>query len=338
MKQIKRIIISRTDSIGDVVLTLPICGILKEKFPEMEIYFLGKNYVKAIVETSVYVDLFISYDEIIALPDNEAVTKIKNLNAEAIIHVFPNKKVAKIATKAKIPIRIGTSHRLFHLFTCNKKVSFSRKKSKLHEAQLNIKLLSPLGITTDYSLSELSNFYGLNKIPVLKPELLKLIQKNKFNLILHPKSKGSAREWGVQNFDKLINLLPEKDFNIFITGTKDEGELIKPLLEKNKNRIVNLTGKMNLTDLVAFISKSDGLLAASTGPLHIAAALGIHALGIYAPMIPIHPGRWAPIGKQANYFVIDKKCEDCRKGGTCACIMNISPKDIATKFKSLLNL
>ena len=337
MKQIRRIIISRTDSIGDVVLTLPICGILKNKFPEVEIYFLGKNYVKAIVETSVHVDSFVSYDEILALTDDEQVNKIKELNADVLIHVFPNKKIARIAKRAKIPVRIGTSHRLYHLFTCNKKVTFSRKKSNLHEAQLNTKLLKPLGIIKDYSLDELPDYYGLEKIPVLKPELSKLIKADKFNLILHPKSKGSAREWGVENFDKLINLLAKSDFNIFITGTEHEGELIRPLIEKNKSLITDLTGKMSLTDLVAFISKSDGLLAASTGPLHIAAALGINAIGIYAPMIPIHPGRWAPIGKHAHYLVINKKCEKCRKGGACDCIMEIRPEDIAAKFKNMLS-
>ena len=335
MKQIKRIIISRTDSIGDVVLTLPICGILKKEIPGIEIFFLGKNYVKAVVESSENVDLFVSYDELSNISDNLVINKFKELNADAIIHVFPNKRIANLAKKAKISFRIGTSHRLFHLFTCNEKVKFSRRKSNLHEAQLNTKLLSPLGINKNYNLEELSDFYGLTKIPELKPELSKLIDKTKFNLVLHPKSKGSAREWGLENFDKLINLLDAKDFNIFITGTDFEGKLIHTLLEKNKQRVIDLTGKMSLTDLVAFINNSDGLLAASTGPLHIAASVGINAIGIYAPMIPIHPGRWSPVGKKADYFVIDKKCNKCRKSGICECIIEISPEIIAEKFKLL---
>jgi ADP-heptose:LPS heptosyltransferase len=335
MRAIKNIIISRTDSIGDVILTLPLCGILKSEFPDAKIFFLAKDYVKDVVESSVYVHRFVSYDQLIHISEKEQIDFLKKLNADLIIHVFPNKKIAKIAKKAKIPVRIGTSHRLFHLFTCNKKVKFSRRKSDLHEAQLNTKLLLPLKIDKNFSLNELSKLYGLEKIKPLKKELSILIDKEKFNLILHPKSKGSAREWGQENFERLIYLLPEKDFKIFITGTAQEGKLIHRFLEKNRDRIIDLTGKMSLSDLVSFINNVDGLLAASTGPLHIAAALGKHALGIYAPMKPIHPGRWKPIGAKADVFVLDKECNKCKKSEICECILSISPMQIAQKLQSL---
>lgn len=336
MKQIKRVIVSRTDSIGDVILTLPLCAILKHKFPEIEILFLAKNYVKDIVQSSVYIDRFISYDHVLHITKNEQLDFFKKLNADVIIHVFPNKRIAKIAKKAKIPIRIGTSHRLFHLFTCNKKPKFSRRKSDLHEAQLNLKLLYPLNINETFSLSRLSELYGLESIQALKKEFLKLIDNKKFNLILHPKSKGSAREWGLQNFERLIYLLAEKDFKIFITGTEEEGQQMQQFLERNKDKIIDLTGKMSLFELISFINHADGLVAASTGPLHIAAALGKHALGIYAPMKPIHPARWKPLGPNADVFVLDKECNKCKKGGICECIMNISPMQVAQKLQNLL--
>jgi ADP-heptose:LPS heptosyltransferase len=46
----KKIVISRTDSIGDVVLTLPLAGILKEKYPKAKIIFLGNTYTKPIIK------------------------------------------------------------------------------------------------------------------------------------------------------------------------------------------------------------------------------------------------------------------------------------------------
>lgn len=65
---------------------------------------------------------------------------------------------------------------------------------------------------------------------------------------------------------------------------------------------------MNLKQFISFIAAADGLIAASTGPLHIAAALGKVALGIYPPIKPMHPpGRWAPLGKNASYLVLEKK-------------------------------
>lgn len=60
----KRILISRTDNLGDVILTLPIAGILKKEIPGCYILFLGKKYTKPIIEACENVDEFIDWDEI----------------------------------------------------------------------------------------------------------------------------------------------------------------------------------------------------------------------------------------------------------------------------------
>lgn len=329
-KNPKTIIFSRTDSIGDVMLTLPMIGIFKEFFPSCKIIFLGKKYTKAIADSCKNIDVFLDWDELVSQPPKDRPAILKSLTADAIIHIFPNRKISTLAKKAKIPLRIGTSHRIYHWLTCNKLVNFTRKNSNLHEAQLNLKLLEHFGIKKDYSLKELENYYGLKAIE--KTEGLKnLIDDGRFNLILHPKSKGSAREWGLANFSDLIKHLPDDKFKIFITGTKEEGEMMENFFSENPHTI-DLTGKFSLGELIAFINSADGIVAASTGPLHIAAALGKTAIGIYAPMRPIHPGRWAPVGKNANVFVLDKICKDCRKKKDCVCIRSVSPLEVAKKL------
>jgi heptosyltransferase-3 len=138
------IIISRTDSIGDVVLTLPMAGIIKQFLPQSNIIFLGRNYTKDVIALSEHVDEFVSYDDILKLNPNEQIDAFKKLNATHIIHVFPVKEIAHLAKKAGIAHRIGTTNRLWHWFTCNVRIKLSRKNSDLHEAQLNTKLLAPI--------------------------------------------------------------------------------------------------------------------------------------------------------------------------------------------------
>jgi len=332
---VKSIILSRIDSLGDVVLTLPMAGVIKKQEPETKIIFIGKTYSKPLIETSVFIDEFINYDELLQKNAQEQLLLFKQINADAIVHVFPNKKIASLAKKAKIRLRIGTSHRTFHLFSCNKLVNLGRKNSDLHEAQLNLKLLRPLGFKTDYSLTEIPDFYGFDHLPDLPVDLNKLIAKDKFNLVLHPKSKGSAREWGLENFEQLIKLLPPDKFKVFVSGTEAEGLLMKDFLKRNNKLLTDLTGKLNLNQLISFIGHADGLVAASTGPLHIAAAAGVKAIGIFAPMRPIHPGRWKPLGKNADFLVLDKKCNDCKNGGPCECILSIAPGQVYEKLKQL---
>jgi ADP-heptose:LPS heptosyltransferase len=317
-----KIILSRTDNLGDVLLTLPLAGFLKEQNPENQIYFIGKKYTQALIENCRYIDGFLDRAEVLEK------NILSSLQADAIIFVFPDKEIAQAAKKADIKLRIGTSHRWWHWWYCNKRIDFSRKNSSLHEAQLNFKLLQGLDIDFEPTLGLIQDWYGL-QASELPQEHLHLIHQEKLSVILHPKSKGSAREWHLDSYFALAKTNPH--INFFVTGTKEEGEQIR--LQKSElfslENVSDLCGKFSLSELIAFVAACDGLVACSTGPLHIAAALGVQVLGIYPPIRPMHPGRWQPIGKQAQVLVLSKDCQNCRNGGACACINAISVAEVS---------
>lgn len=329
----KTILLSRTDSIGDVVLSLPMAGILKEKHPNYKIIFLGKSYTKDIILLSKHIDKFIDWSEVEKLGAKEQISLFKDENIDVFVHVFPNKMIAKIAKQAKIKTRIGTSHRPYNYLYCNQLESFSRKNSDLHEAQLNIKLLASLGVDFNGSFQELERYYGFENIPVLDEKWKNLLSKESKNIILHTKSKGSAREWGLDNFKLLIAEVIKKGNRIFLTGTEDEGKLFRNELIFDHPNLVDLSGKMTLKELVSFIANADSLVAASTGPLHIAAATGIKAVGIFPPIRPMHPGRWSPIGKNVTVLFVDKpQCTDCKNGERCICMQEVSYLNVAKEI------
>lgn len=328
MKSPRRIIISRTDSIGDVVLTLPVAGALKKHFPDCTVIFLGSSYTKPIVECCPYVDEFADWHLISQLSEKEQIKYFQSLNADTILHIFPRKEIAKLAQKSNITTRVGTSHRSFHWFTCNRRINLSRRKSDLHEAQLNLKLLEPLGLTNVGStLEEVQQYLSL--VPKATDfEALKLLTPDRFNLIFHPKSNGSGREWGIENFQRLLEILPKDRYRVFICGTAKEKALMGDLANVAAENVVQMCGRLTLDEYVAFIAAADGLIASGTGPLHVAAAVGTNAIGLYPPMRPIHPGRWQPIGPKVKVFCADKACEDCRKNGDCACMRSITPESV----------
>lgn len=330
-------IISRTDSIGDVVLTLPIAAVLKREFPGCQVLFLGKSYTAEVIRCCKNVDRFLDWDQISMLSPEQQVTEIKATGADVIIHAFPRAAIARLAKHAGIHLRIGASGRMFHWNTCNRIIWISRRRSQLHEAQLNLKLLHGLISRDAYTLQEIPELYGFNSVQPLPEQIQNLLKPDKFNLILHPRSKGSAREWGLQNFNQLAEILPGDKFRIFVTGTAEEGIVIfgKDGLKRSEI-ITDLTGKLHLGELITFIEHADGIVAASTGPLHLAAALGKVAIGIYPPMRPIHPGRWAPLGKMASYFVKPGICSKCHNGGSCSCMSSIEPAEVAQRILTLV--
>lgn len=313
------------------MLTLPVTGILKSFFPKLKIIFLGTKYTQPVVDCCEHIDEFAAWDEISGQPKNLQKNFFSSFSADCIVHIFPVKKIALLAKTINIPLRIGTSHRWFHWLYCNRLVHFSRKNSHEHEAQINLKLLLPLGIQKHFSTEELQSYSGFIKIPPLCSDIRRQIDPQRKNIILHPKSKGSAREWGLENFSRLIHLLPESRFKIFITGTKEEERELSSLFSA-ESHIVNLTGNLSLAEFISFIAASDAFVSASTGPLHIASALGKKAIGIFSPMRPIHPGRWAPIGQNASFFVLNKTCNDCRNNHRCACMAAICPEQVVEKL------
>ena len=333
MTNSRTILLSRTDSIGDVVLTLPLAGIIKETYPNDKILFLGKNYTREVVALSKNIDGFISYDELLKSPFKKQVEILRVYKIDICIHVFPVWHIARLIKSVGIKTRVGTTNRLYHWFTCNKLVKLSRKKSGLHESQLNTKLLASLGITSDFDLNQIIKNYGFDNVPVLDEEFKPLLNTDKKKIIIHPKSKGSAKEWGLENFDKLVLLLTENNYQVYISGTKEEGDLIRDFISQHPLAI-DLTGKFSLHQFIAFIAACDGLVAASTGPLHIAAALGIKAIGLFSPRRPIYPQRWMPIGKNATYLVKDENCVKCAQKKECDCIKDIEANDVLIKLEN----
>ena len=295
-----KILIVRTDSIGDVMLTLPMCGWIKQHIPNATIYFLGRTYTESIVQHCTHVDVFLNADEWLKLDDQAQIQKLSALQCDIAIHVFPVTQWMRLTQRAKIPMRIATSHRISSWRFCTHRVAFSRRRSALHEAQLNLKLLRPLRIPTEVELNEMPSLYGFHAGDVREENQIIPKSPEKINICLHPFSQGSAVEWPLASFQDLVQLFDPIQTHFYVTGTAQDLQRYEREGGLSSDHVTCVMGTMSLSELISFISESDGMIAASTGPLHIAAALDVVTVGVYSSAPPIHAGRWAPLGKFAE--------------------------------------
>lgn len=331
----KHLIISRTDSIGDVLLTMPMVTVLARKFPATRITFLGSAYTRDLIMMHPAIHQFADWGEIASLPPNEQVAALQSFGADAILHVFPRRQIAFLAKAAGIRIRIGASGRLYHFVTCNRVVLLSRKKSDTHEAIHNLALLRPLGIKGRILPEDIASLYGLKFPREVPPSAQWFLDPGKTNVILHPGSRGSGREWGLDNFARLIQSLPPSLYNIILTGNEGEGKNFRPKLVLPFAHVRDSSGSLSLSGLTGLIAQAQVMVAASTGPIHIAAAAGIHAIGLFAPIRPIHPARWRPLGKNVSVLVNGKSdCNKCKNDTSCICMQQISPESVAAIIQS----
>lgn len=278
------IAIVRTDSIGDVVVTLPMCGYIKEHSPNTRIVFVGKSYTADVIAACPFVDEFINFDDRMNV----------RLDVEAAVFAFPDKEAMKWVKSQGVRVRVATAKRKQSWLYATERVWFSRKNSEFHESQLNFNLLRPFG------LLQLPTFSEIQRWHVLKPQVVSPIalESGKRAVIFHMLSKGSALNWSLASFEALAQRLSPEEYSIYLTGTAAEGERIREVFG-SYTHVHDITGQLSLSQLIAFIASCESLVAASTGPLHLASALGIRAVGLFSSRRPMHPGRWRPIDEKS---------------------------------------
>lgn len=340
MNNRRKILIIRTDRIGDVVLTLPMAKIIKKKFPNSQITFLVREYTASFPRNSSYVD------HTIILPTKNGkinffklVSLIRKEKFDTAIIVYPRLVISLAVGLSGIKQRIGSGFRLFS-FLFTDKVYEHRKRGDKHELEYNLSLLASLGINEieknsvsfDIQVTKISE----QKIDTLLKELK--VPEDKKLVIVHPGSGGSSIDLPISSFIKFTERLArELDYSILITGSETEKMTCeKFMIEKNT---YNLAGKLNLEELTALINRSNLLIANSTGPIHIAAALDKYVIGFYPKIKECSVERWGPYTNKKLIFSPTIDCSNCTRE-QCErlnCMSSINVDDVFSGIQKLLN-
>ncbi len=319
------VLLARTDHIGDVILSLPLAGWLKKKF-SCKITFLVSRYTRHVVEASPYVDHCIDLNDFSTF--SSKVTYLKSLKVDVFVSLFPRHHLALLGFLSRIPKRLGTSRRWYHHIWCTDLVKLSRKKSQRHESLLNFFLIKPFVTDIPQSMQELLAYVRLDLQDELPTYLQEHFETSKFKLIIHPGTHGNAREWPEKFWIELVQALP-KEVEVYVTGSPDEAKRFKKL--GSLVSIHNLMGQTSLSELLLVIHQSDGLVANSTGPLHMAATMAKPCLGLFAPIKGMEPDRWGPLGPRAQWLMSDEICNTCTQPH-CTCMQQIPPEKVLAQI------
>lgn len=340
MKEIRRILVVRTDRIGDVILTLPVITALRRKFTNAHIAMLIRHYTTDIVQENPDINEIIFDDD--GTREISLMQQVRNIRAkqfDVVVVAKPSWRLALMFFCAGIPVRIGTGYRLYS-FLFNKKINEHRRFGERHEAEYNLRLLQPLGfIPTEKIYPKL--VANKNNIDDIKMMLLKYnIQATEMFIILHPGSGGSSKNWSASKFAALGKIIAENySLKIIVTGSKNEAALVQNVVAFIGENAVQLQEQLSLQQFIALVSLAKLFIANSTGPLHIAAALGVHVVGLF----PQHPSmgstRWGPCTEKKYLFSPENKPADCSKCNShahCDCMDSISVDDVLNKIQHIL--
>jgi len=311
---LQNILVARTDRIGDVILTFPTVEALKSNFPIARVTMLVSSYTSVLVE-GIASTLLYNRDRN-PRPFFEILREIRNSHFDVVLVAFPQFRIALLLWLAGIPVRIGTGYR-WYSFLFNKRIYEHRKTAERHEAEYNLSLLKGLGLTVSSKPEAKIIISEQEKRTASDIRQSLGISGTDRLVLLHPGSGNSARDWKPERFAELAVELTKLGYQVVITGGKTEEALVHRVAYEAENGVKPFISTLNLKEFAAFIQTAKLFVANSTGPLHIAAAVGIPVIGFYPPVRVMSPKRWGPLTDKKVIFIPDpSRCPRC-KGGEC---------------------
>jgi len=228
----KRILIVRTDRVGDVVMITPMIREIKKAFPDSFIATLTQPNTTAILQSNPNLDLMIT-DDLKDESYKKVIKELKLLKFTDGLLVLPTERAAYQMFRAGVRNRIGVGRKLYEIITLMKSVSRNNYIPLRHEADYCMDLVRKIGVDTDNIQPEI---FTTDEEKKWSKEFYRScgIKDDTFKIILHTGSKNSAPNWSEEKYFKLLNGIirkfPNEDYVIMLTAL----EMTDRFQRKNK--------------------------------------------------------------------------------------------------------
>ncbi len=318
-KEMKRILIIRLSSLGDVILTTPVIGALKAKFPHSELFFLTKARYGDLLRNDPRIFSLVEFDP---AGKDRGLSGFMSLISELRSHDF-DLLVDLHANLRSFLIR--------HLVKSRVKLK-SRKRWLSRFLMVHFKFLKTRPVSTVNSYLEVLKQLNVNTtenriLVFLNPEdvdfsdhflLEQQVKKDDIVVGVHPGAKWDTKRWDEEKFARVCRSLAETPgYKILLLGDESEAKLIGEIgKDVPDDRLVKVVG-LPLGKVLSLIKRCDCFITNDSGPMHIASALGVPVVAIFGPT---HPKLgFAPVGSRDVVLCADVKCSPCSLHGEKRC-------------------
>ena len=349
MSRRERILVIRTDRIGDVVLATPLIRGLRRRFPEAYIAAMVRPYTKDLLLHNPHLD-----DILVDDPEEEhagrkgfwsQVRVLKKHRFDTALLLLPTERLAWMLFVAGVRTRISVGLRLYQVLTFMKTVSRHKYIPLRHEADYCLDLGRSIGVEEDDLSVELFLTEGERNRAASILEMEHGRGRNDAGILrvgIHMGHGHSAPNWKPDRYLELASLLLDHEqVWIVLTGSQSETADTEGFGRLHSSRVVNVAGRLSLRELMAVISHLDLLVSASTGPMHIAAGLKVPTLSLFCPLPACSPQLWGPLGNRAEVVLPpDRYCSSVCPGDPHICDLEggIRPANIYEKAVEMLSL
>lgn len=343
-ENLKKILIIRTDRIGDVILTTPVIKALRESYPESFIAMMVSPIAKDIVEGNPYLNEVIVYDKkgkhrgIFGFL--KFVADLKRKHFDLCLNFHTKKRTNLISFLAAIKERVGFDNNKFS-FLLTSRLEDTRIEGKKHEAEYCLDVLKAVGI----NLSEAKELFMPLKDSSEKWAEKALRENNLKStdtlVAIHPDASCPSKRWPIERFAQLCNkLIEEKGFKVAIIGGQKDSYIVRMVKRYLRHTVIDFSGETSVSQLASFLKRCKLLISNDSGPVHIAASVGTPVIAIFGRnQAGLSPERWRPLGEKDIILHRDVGCKVCLAHNCTlgfVCLSAISVRDVLEAVDKIL--
>jgi ADP-heptose:LPS heptosyltransferase len=328
-----RVLVIRPDRLGDVILSTPVFNLIKANYPDCHLAVMVKSGVESLLAGLPSVDEVLIYEPEGRHSGIRGFFRLRNEIRERKFRIAvvlqTNWKISAAVFLAGIRYRVGPLSKLHSFLFFNRGLRQHRSLVEMHEADYNLQLLRRIGIRVGSRAVPTSV-----KVPdEVRQQARDWLVKAGCNpgedplVIVHPGMGGSALNWPEPHYVELIRTLLADGRKVLVTAGPTEGKLLDRIREAlgpqgEKVMMYGGPGIGAVDFLGGLYSWANLVVAPSTGPLHLAVALGRRVVTFYPPIRVQSAIRWGPYVQdvtRASVLVPEVYCgEDFKcRGNLC---------------------
>jgi ADP-heptose:LPS heptosyltransferase len=304
--KIKKILIIRFSSIGDIVLTTPVIRVAKKQFPDAEVHYVTKEVFKNILIHNPYIDKVHTFKEDIS----ELYEPLKAENFDVVIDLHKNLRSLRLKQKLKAKNYSFDKLNLQKFLAVNFKQI--NKLPNKHIVDRYFDAVAPLGIKSDGK--GLDHFIHQNDRVDVSSLLTDHLKKTFVALVV-----GGSYFTKKIPLNKLSEICKNSKLPIIVLGGKED----KPVGDELQNQfpqLINTCGQYTINQSASIIEQAEWVVSSDTGLMHIAAAYNKKIISLWGNTIPEFG--MAPYLPNLENKILEVKnlgCRPCSKLGFKKC-------------------
>jgi heptosyltransferase-2 len=314
--QLKRILIIRLGSMGDVLLTTPLIRMVKSRYPEAKIDFLVKKAYESLLRTNRHLNRLLLFSPEKGLPEiRRIIQRIRETGYDAIIDLQVNLRsfIFRILSGGKKRVRYRPKRwRRFLLVSFRKNIDEKYRPIPLRF----LESVFSWGVEDDGLGLELEVEESARRAVSLKLGKSTNGERGKI-VVLAPGASRYTKRWPAKKFADVGRYFERRGNRIVLVGGEQDRGICEEVARGLEASPLDFAGQLSLQETAAVIADSDLLVSNDTGIMHMSCALGKPVVAIFGPTthhLGFHPFRTSSI-------IVEKQlpCRPCSYHGTDKC-------------------